>query len=471
MNTEILERGFFTPNDPGILAETDSRSIQNAVDAALETGLGRVVIPRYNKRTGTFRWDVDEAIVLDSNLEVLLDNCYIRQTDGSMDNVFRNFYHGQERKTLAQEQHDIIIRGVGKAVIDGGLDNGLREYDCIKSGDPLKIFRNNVIFLHNLRNFRLENFTIINGRHWAIHLCCTEEGRLSGLHIVGANDRHNQDAVDLRFGCNNMILENLTGQSGDDFVALTALAGEKVMERYAVEGKSLDIHDIIIRNIKATSSECAVVALRNQDGIKLYNITIDTVHDVMNSQVAAKEGSFVFGFDFNRYTQPKCPYALIRIGQDAYIHKSPCAPGDVHSIHVNNIHARCNTAIMLNMDIENSCFGNIYAGNDVDRIISANSCRARQPAGVNMRNTVFENIFYECVDNPHAIAFDFAQNTKENTLENVQIRNAYLGSCPRLVNMQHNGTLTMTNIHGNDLKEKITVRPGAEVILDGEVLR
>lgn len=466
---EIMERGYFSPNDPGVMAESDSRSIQNAVDAALETGLGRVVIPRYNKRTGKCQWDVDKAIILDSNLEIILDNCYIRQMDGSMDNVFRNFQHGQERKSLDLEQHDIIIRGLGNAIIDGGIANGLTESNSLTNGLP-NIEQNNMILLHNIRNFKLENFTMLNQRHWAINLCYAEEGRISGLNIVCENDRHNQDGVDLRFGCNNIVIENMTGQSGDDFIALTALKGKRAISKYTVEGKSYDIHDVIIRNIKATAAECAVIALRNQDGIKMYNITIDTVHDVMISKEAAKKGSFVFGFDHNRYTHPKSPYAVIRIGQDGWIREQPCGPGDVYSIYVNNIHARCNSAILLNMDVENCWFGNIYAGNDVDRIVNTHSCRATQTAGVNMRNTVFENIFYECEDNPYSIAFNFAENTKEHTLENVQIRNAFLGNCKQVLDMQHKGTLQLTNIHCLDLQDKITVCEGATVTLDGACL-
>ena len=466
---DMFERGYVTPNDAGVMAETDSRSIQKAVDTALETGLGRVVIPRYNKRTGRCQWDVDEAVILDSNLEIVLDNCYIRQMDGSMDNVFRNFHDGQERKTLAEEQHDIIIRGVGKAVIDGGIGNGLTQKTSLQDGRP-HIHRNNVILLHNLRDFKLQNFTVCNQRHWAIHLAFVEKGIISGLNLICENNLKNQDGLDLRLGCNNILIENMTGQAGDDFIALSGFLSKRVQERYVVEGKSIDIHDILIRNIMATSAECTLIALRNQDGIKIYNVTIDHVFDVMTTTEGTKEGQIAFGFDRNKYLFPKSPYAVLRIGHDLFSSIKRCAPGDVHSIHVNDLHARCNNAVILNMELENSSFRNIYAGNTVDCVISTKSERSDHAYGVNMRNTVFENIFYECADNPDSVAFDFALNTKDCVLENVEIRNAYLGNCRQVLNMQHKGTLKLTNIHGENVKEKVTVEEDATVVWDGESL-
>lgn len=463
METYILERGYISPNDEGIMAQTDSISIQRAVDVALASNLGKVVIPRYNKRRGECLWEVDEAIILDSNLEIVLDNCYIRQADGSMDNVFRNFRDDEMRNTLAEEQHNIIIRGVGNAVIDGGVHNGLTEANSLKDGMP-HIEQNNVIRLHNLRDFRIENFSIYNQRWWAINLLFAEEGRISGLNIVCESNARNLDGVDLRLGCNNIVIENMTGQSGDDFIALTGLSGgRRESDKYNVEGKSIDIHDVVIRNIVATSTECTVIALRNDDGVKMHNITIDTVYDTMSSAAASGKAAFVFGFDDNRYQIPKSPYAVVRIGQDGFTKKKRCAPGDVHSIHVNNIHARCNCAVMINMDMENCYFGNIYAANDVDRIVSARSARKTQTYGVNMRNTVFENIFYECTDNEYSTAFDFDINTRECTMENVIIRNAFLGNCKRAVNMQHKGTLTLINVQGKDVKNRIAVGEGATV--------
>lgn len=469
MDTFVMERGYFTPNDAGIQADSDSQSIQNAVDAALKTGLGRVVIPRYNKRTGLFQWDVDKAIILDSNLEIILDNCYIRQMDGSMDNVFRNFPdEGMQRKTLAEEQHDIIIRGVGKAVLDGGIGNGLTQKTSGKDGRP-HIYWNNVILLHNLRDFKLENFTITNQRHWAINLTFCEKGVISGLNLICDNNIRNQDGLDLRFGCNNILIKDMTGQAGDDFIALTAIQGMAAIGRYAVEGKAWDIHDVLIQNVVATSAECTLLALRSQDGVKIYNITIDNVHDVMTSQESTGTSTNVLNLDANRYELPKSPYALVRIGHDDhnYYHKKICGPGDVYGIHVSNLHARCNSALMLNGDIEDSYFGNIYAGNGVDRILLTTSCCLRHMAGVAMRNVVFENIFYDCRDNDRSVAFDLIQTEKPHALENVEIRNAYLGNCAKVVNMGHFGTLTMTDIHGDDLENKVVVCEGGSVVLNG----
>ena len=467
MDTFMMERGYFTPNDVGIQAESDSLSIQNAVDAALKTGLGRVVIPRYNKRTGRCQWDVDQAIILDSNLEIVLDNCYIRQMDGSMDNVFRNFHSGQLKKTLAEEQHDIIIRGIGNAVIDGGNHNGLTETTSNKNGMP-HIFRNNMIFLHNVRDFVLENFALKNQRHWAIHLCFAEKGLISGLDITCESKVQNLDGVDLRVGCNNIVIQNLTGQAGDDFIALTGLLSQRVREAYQVEGKSVDIHDVVIQNIMATSAECTLIALRNHDGVKIYNITVDNVHDVMTSVEGSKEGVFAFDFDLNPYPYPKSPYAIMRIGHDLFCSTKPCGPGDVYGIHVSNLHARCNNVLILNMDIEDSYFGNIYADNGVNSVISARSERSEHPFGVNMRNVVFENIFYHCKDNSNGVAFDFGKNTKTCLLENVQIRNAYVGNCPKVLVMEHQGSLELNGIHGTDVKERICVTTDAEIVLDGQ---
>ncbi len=459
---------YITPNDVGIMAESDSRSINRAVRAAIERDVRRVVIPRINARTGKAQWDVDEAIILSSNIEIVLDNCYIRQIDGSMDNVFRNFEDDAVRSTLAEEQENIVIRGIGNAVIDGGVHNGLTQKTSLQNGLP-HVEKNNVIRLHNLRAFRLTDFTILNQRWWAINLNYVEEGLISGLKISCNNGAHNLDGIDLRAGCNNIILENLFGQAGDDFIALTGFQGEREAGKYTVVGKSKDIHDVIIRNIVATSAECTLVALRNQDGVKIYNVTVDTLYDAISSTENANEDpSFVFNFDNSKRNSPKSPYAVMRIGQDGWIHKQACRMGDVRAIHVTNIHARTNAAILLNEKIEDSYFGNIYAADGVDRVITTKSCRTHQTYGADMRNVVFENIFYNCKENPDSTVLDLDINTREHTLECVFARNIFAGNATCAVDMKHKGTLVINGLYCDGAREKIRVADGGSVILDGE---
>ena len=468
---EIYMNNYVTPNDVGVMAESDSRSINNAVSEAIKSGKRRVVIPRINERTGKEQWDVDEAIILFSNIEIVLDNCYIRQADGSFDNVFRNFDDDAMRSTLEEEQENIIIRGIGNAVIDGGNMNGLIEATSNKNGFP-HIEKNNVIRLHNLRGLKLLDFTILNQRWWAINLLYVEEALLSGLKIICGPNCPNQDGIDLRLGCNNIIIQNVYGQSGDDFIALTGLYGKRTEEKYSVKGKCFDIHDIVIKNIVATSSDCATIALRNHDGIKLYNITIDSVHDVISSETIAQiEPIFFNRFEFNSYKSPKSPYATVRIGQANYISVRECASGDVFGLHVTNIHSRINTAVMINESVENSYFGNIYAGNDVDRVISTGSCSLHHTYGADLKNVVFENVFYNCVDNENSIAFDFDTRNRENTIKNVFIRNAFIGNAACAVNMKHNGTLKIDNLCSDNPDAKIEVGNGGDVIIDGNKIK
>ena len=69
-----------TPNDKSVMGKSDSQSINNAVTEAIRSGMRRVVIPKINERTGKEQWDIDEAIILFSNIEIVLDSlrfiCY-----------------------------------------------------------------------------------------------------------------------------------------------------------------------------------------------------------------------------------------------------------------------------------------------------------------------------------------------------------------------------------------------------------
>ena len=74
-----------TPNQ---FKGNDTERIQAAVDkAALTTG--RVIISA-NNANGTHNWLLDSAILLPSNITVILENCVIQLSDSCRDNMFRS---------------------------------------------------------------------------------------------------------------------------------------------------------------------------------------------------------------------------------------------------------------------------------------------------------------------------------------------------------------------------------------------
>ena len=79
-------------------------------------------------------------------MEIVLDNCHLRQADGCFDNMFRSFEDVETQgHTNAEQKRNIIIRGQGNAVLDGGLHNGLTQKTAWTDGLP-SVTRNNLIF-------------------------------------------------------------------------------------------------------------------------------------------------------------------------------------------------------------------------------------------------------------------------------------------------------------------------------------
>lgn len=463
-----------TPNDAETMRRTDSESIQAAVDLASQTGVNSVTIPRLNLRTGEPIWNLDRAVILPSDMEIVLDNCHLRQADGSFDNLFRNFASPDSGEFTAQTRtHNVILRGIGNAVLDGGVHNGLTQKTMLKDGLP-HVSRNNLILLCNVRDFLLEGFELRNARYWAVNLLYAERGRLSDLRLNGQCDCRNQDGIDLRVGCSNIIIERITGQTGDDVIALSAIGDienpRSMIARLRVRDHDEDIHDIIIRDVIATSVECTVIALRNCDGRKIYNITIDNVH--CNDNYAYQDGNrypeypkfkLFSGNILHRVRRSNMPYALIRIGQDGFFGKRNAELGELYNIHATNLHVSLGAVVVANVAMSDCYFGNIYAQNEVDYILTTKSERLSQVFGADIRNVVFENIFYDNRDNESAVAFDLDRNVRDFRVEHLLVRRAFLGNCKTPFSVQCEGEICYSELFGEyaERSEGIAVRDGA----------
>lgn len=328
---------------------TDAEQIQNAITEAKKSGTNRVRIPRHNDRTGADIWNIDRTVFLPDDIELLIDNAHLRLADGAFCNLFANEAITKETaRTSAGEQKNITLRGIGNAILDGGTYNGLSEKNSLQDGRP-HISVNTTLLFFNVSNLRVENLSVINQRWWGITNIFVHdavfrnirfEADLSRIDSDGVHHPDevpktyneiyvkNADGIDLRIGCHDVLIENITGFTEDDTVALTALGGFERKLRLIVEGQSTDIHDVKIRNIASDSYICAVVRLLNDEGNKLYNIDIDGVTHVYSGK------------------HTKRPEFVVRIGDMNYAKKHSTL-GDTHHISVKNVYSHGAYAVGL----------------------------------------------------------------------------------------------------------------------------
>jgi len=362
-------RGYVA-DEARFMGDTDSQTIQNAIDESHAHGIGKVVIPRINPRTGEPLWVIDKVILLPSDMTVILDGCHLRLADGVRENIFRNKNAWTAvGNTLEGEQHDIRIIGVGNAVLDGGEPNGMCEQ--LHRDDPISnphMHHNLLLFLHNVRHFEVRGFRCTDSRWWATCFMFCRWGRISDLDMRMYGTLENQDGVDIRIGCEYITVENITGITGDDTVALTALPRDTYFEGMLhVEGKSIDIHDITVRNIMSSTHGCGIVRLLCEHGAREYNIKITDITDT---------GITVGG-------------AAVLIGiSDPVLAKEPHKMGDFKNIFISNVTAATQKIMSLREPTENLYINNVIGlggcelGFAVDRNFVAKN--------VNISNVTFD---------------------------------------------------------------------------------
>jgi len=405
---------YLNPNDPRFMADSDSRSIQNAVNAAENGPCRTVIIPRRNERTGLDEWIIDKTILLPSDITVILDDCHLTLVEGVYENIFRNKNMYTEISLKPEgKQRGIRIIGRGEAVLDGGKGNDLRESTSRKDGRPHVRF-NNFVLLNNVHDYVLENFKCVNMRWWAINQIACKHGRLSNLSFFNGEIIPNQDGINCRLGCSDIIIENITGRTGDDVVALSAFP--LGTDRQLVpEDCDIDIHDITIRNVRANTKQ-TIVALRNTDGAKMYRITIENITD---------------------YDHGYRPWGVVRIGENEYFRQRNSTLGETYDINIRGVHSIASGTVYLGATLKDSHISDVYAGGTS---LYAVSTYARN-GGASLENVVFDNIHYDAapieedknVDYMNGgdkdfcgCALDFRLMHENDTLKNVIFRDVFV---------------------------------------------
>ncbi len=357
-----------TPND---FEGSDSERINQAITTAATSGQ-KVVIPKRNRSQNGWRdlWLLDSAILVQSGTTLVLDNCRIKLSDRCRDNFIRSANCGIDISEIAPLS-DIHIMGIGSVLLEGadkpratgdsaktlrersyGTDAGVPEES--QTGD----WRNIGILLAFVEHFSIENLRINDSHGWAISLERCAFGRVRDIDFASTGEKVidgvsetilNQDGLNLRQGCHNIIIENISGYTGDDLVAFTNILGNKPagsMESTMVSGSNNrgegldDIRYVILRNVRG---HCAgghhIIRLLNASGLKIHDVIIDGLVDTSGTGKRSR--------------------AALKIGDSNPRWGGVTPLGDTYGIIISNIMSRAEHTILIAGALSESLITNV----------------------------------------------------------------------------------------------------------------
>jgi hypothetical protein len=381
----------------------DSEVLNHAVQSRDEDGIV-VISPRKIDDTRDY-WLLDSAILLPENTTVILRNVTIKLSDNCRDNFFRSQNCG-----LGIEEVDplrnIHIRGEGACLLEGAdrpratgdgtkpLHNPCPHFpkdicrvadwipaerrtpegltfsdihdhsygtDAGKDGESqFGDWRNIGILLANVSDFSISGLRIKESHGWAISLEACSNGRVEKIDFNACMHKEidgmymnieNEDGIDIRNGCHHIVISDITGFTGDDVIALTAIAsngeykpGGSLRSTHVMHSdwtrRDKDIHDILIRNVVAHSYLCFTVRLLPAMA-SVYNVLIDGIIDTSE--------------------KPHSHGGTILLGEGSLYGEN--LPDDMHDVTVSNVICNSKRAVYVKGFLSNSVISNVINKN------------------------------------------------------------------------------------------------------------
>lgn len=357
-----------SPND---FHGSDVQRINQAIEVASARG-EPVVIPRINQSADGDRdvWLLDSAILVRNDTYLELQNCHLKLTDQSRDNMIRSANCGMGITDI-QPLSNVTIIGKGRVILEGadrpratgdsakvlgkrtyGTDAGVAGES--QTGD----WRNIGILLAYVNHFRIENVLIRDAHCWAISLERCRDGILRDIEFSAdegkkVSDRRevflNQDGLDLRQGCQDIDIANISGHTGDDLIALTNIANDSqtsgspdstmVSTPNNRGGGQDDISNITIRNIRGyTAGGHHIVRLLNASGLQIHDVILDGLIDTSTGRAAK---------------------AAVKIGDSNPAWGGVTPLGDTYRIVINNVISRAQHTVLIGGSLAESSISNV----------------------------------------------------------------------------------------------------------------
>ena len=403
----------------------------------------------------------------------MLDDCYLRMADGVYENFFRtdNLF-GENGLDCSRELEHIEILGQGHAVLDGGKPNGLTEETMLRDGRP-HVAVNSPILFFNVRYFRVANLDIINQRYWGMRFQFCKCGTISDIFFCALFDRHNQDGINLRNGCHDVVIENIYAQTGDDTIALSAIdVRHEGRWNLVDESQSSDIHSVIIRNISGAAMTHPLVALRYHNGARMYDILIEDIRDTapirreavklypkatpMEEDNAVKREPRFF-MDMPRY-------ALIKIGDSKYWSIRPAVMGELYGVRIRNVTARwSDRAVVFGSEVKDVRIENITTGGVCRYALSTFPKGLAGGPDFRAEDIFVQGVTMKAETDAETAVVHTADITPAGAIRRMRLRDVCAEGLTRVVDLGGEADITFENLRCPGLKKGFSrIREGDE---------
>lgn len=332
---------------------TDSDAIERCMNDASKISDRKAVI--FDSKD----YDIDRAILVLDNTDIIIDSCIIKQNDEVFDNVFRGANLIVNEKEPYGAPLDVKplknVRIIGKngAKIIGTSKPQIGYHPVLKEEQMMNGdfwgWRTHMFSFSLCENIEISHLTLLQTMGWAISFDCGHDIYVHDLEIY--SNVKNGDGVDFRSGCHDCVVENISGYTSDDTVACTALQSKEKPEyprkNYLYPGEPFgclardynrDIHNIKIKNISTGGQHHGVICLAAR-GNKVYDVIIEEVHESNDGQRESTVKIYTgYGDGYNA--------------------------GDIHNITVKNITSEvAKYAVQIAADVSNVTLENIVQNN------------------------------------------------------------------------------------------------------------
>jgi hypothetical protein len=302
VQAEEVRTGTWTESWPDPNGRLQARSVTaelwtDAFQADLDAD-GRLHIPAREKP-----YYLDGPIILKSGQHLTADaKTEIRLKPGTNTCLVRNenLVGFPDRPVPDDTKPDTGITiegGIWTTLANGAKDNHGNQRGHSSKQNPVP-GTHGVILLHNVRNVTVRNVTVRQSRPFAIHLGNLRDFTVDGLTLDG----HGRDGVHIDGPASDGVVRNVSGDSHDDPVSLTAWDWKQYSVSFG------PIHHLTIERVTgAPEGKRSTDAIRLLPGVKHFSdgTTLDCpIHDITMREITDIR-------DFKLYDQPN-----LEVGRD-----------------------------------------------------------------------------------------------------------------------------------------------------------